>query len=187
MIYEQNTVRTLYKKLLAFYPPGFKKRLGESMEQTFNDLYREQKRQTDRRMFGPILWLFIETAIGIFRERLLLIREGDIMQAILTNLRAPALISFLLILPFMILEVVNRRNFNEGFPIPLFVFMWVLPILFIVTLMPVVRNLRRAGNSLMASPVNLLIRVVIFVLIAWMWTSIIIYQMPCFMGVPNCD
>ena len=109
------------------------------------------------------------------------------MQTILTNLKLPVLISSILVIPFMIMEVMNRRNFNEGFPIPLFVFMWVLPIIFIVTLMPIVRDLRRAGNSLMASPVNLLIRVVILIFIAWMWTSILIDQMPCFLGVPNCD
>lgn len=186
MIYEQNTIRQLYKRLLAFYPRVFREQLGESMDQTFNDLYMEQKRQTDRAWFGPMLWIFIETAIGIFRERLMLISEGDSMPTILTNLRSPAIISLILVVPFMIMEAVNRRNFDEGFPIPLFVIMWVLPIIFIVTLMPIVRSVR-AGNSFIASPVNLLIRVVILVFIAWMWTGILIDQMPCFLGVPNCD
>ena len=108
------------------------------------------------------------------------------MKNIFMNFRSPALISLILLVPFMIMEVVNRRNFNEGFPIPLFVIMWVLPILFIVTLMPIVRNVR-AGNSIIASPINLLIRVIILVFIAWMWTGILIDQMPCFLGVPNCD
>jgi hypothetical protein len=40
-MYEQNTVRTLYKRLLSLYPQEFKERLGESMQQTFNDLYKE--------------------------------------------------------------------------------------------------------------------------------------------------
>ena len=56
------------------------------------------------------------------------------MQSILTNLRWPAIISFLLIVPFMVfivMEVVNRQNSNEGFPIPSFVMMWLLPLLFI--------------------------------------------------------
>jgi hypothetical protein len=183
-MYEQTTVRTLYKKLLTFYPQEFKEQFGESMEQTFNDLSKE--RQTGGGWFGFMLWTFGETAAGILREHLLLITEGDFMQTILTNLKLPVLISSMLVIPFMIMEVVNRRNFNEGFPIPLFIFMWVLPILFVVTLMPIVRNVR-AGNNLMASPVNLLIRVVILVFIAWMWTSLLIDQMPCFLGVPNCD
>jgi len=186
MTCEQNTVRNLYKKLITLYPPAFREQLGKSMEQTINDLYNEHKRQTDRRLFGPVLWIFFETAIGIFRERLLLISEAEIMQNMLTTLRSPALISLILVVAFMIMEVVNRRNFNEGFPIPLFVIMWVLPIIFIVTLMPIVRNVR-ARNSLIACPVNLLIRVVILVFIAWMWTGILIDQMPCFLGVPSCD
>jgi hypothetical protein len=173
MAYAQRTIHTLYKKLIRFYPQEFRERLGDSMEQTFNDLYNEQKRQTEQGWFSPVLWIFVETAIGIFRERLLLIMEGDIMQTILTNLRLPAIVSFLLILPFMIMEVVNRRNFNEGFPIPLFVFMWILPMLFLLIGMPIVRNIR-AGNSILANPIALLIRVAID-------------QMPCFLGVPNCD
>jgi hypothetical protein len=133
-----------------------------------------------------MIWIFIEIAVGNFSERLSLIIEGDIIQAILTNLRLPALISLLLVIPFMIMEVVNRRGFNEGFPIPLFVMMWLLPLSFILTVMPIVRNLR-AGNSLITQPVSLLIRIVILVFVAWMWTSLLIDQMPCFLGVPNCD
>jgi hypothetical protein len=102
------------------------------------------------------------------------------------TLRSPALISLLLVIPFMVMEVADRRGFNEGFPIPLFVIMWLLPLSFILTAMPMVRNLQ-AGNSLMAQPVNLLIRIVILVFVAWMWTSLLIDQMPCFLGVPNCD
>jgi len=64
--------------------------------------------------------------------------------------------------------------------------MWLLPLIFILTVMPIVRNLR-AGNSLIAQPVSLLIRIVILVSVAWMWTSLLIDQMPCFLGVPNCD
>jgi uncharacterized membrane protein len=108
------------------------------------------------------------------------------MKNILANLRSPAIFSLLLVLPFMILELVNRRNFNAGFPIPLFVFMWLLPMLFILILMPIVRNVR-AGNSIVVNPIILLIRVIFLALIIWMWFGIVIDQMPCFLGVPNCD
>ena len=156
------------------------------MEQTFNDLVRERQR-AEPGLFGFVLWTFIETITGIMQEHGLLMTKGGSMKNIFMNFRSPALISLILVIPFMIMEVLNRRNFNEGFPIPLFVIMWVLPIIFIVTLMPIVRNLRRAGNSLIASPVNLLIRVVILVFIVWMWMGLLIDQMPCFLGVPNCD
>ena len=108
------------------------------------------------------------------------------MKNTLANLRSPALISLIFVVPFMIMELVNRQNFNKDFPIPLFIIMWLLPMIFIVILMPIVRNVQM-GNSLMAHPINLLIRVVFLILIAWMWISLLIDQMPCFLGVPNCD
>ena len=108
------------------------------------------------------------------------------MQTLLTNFRLPALISFLLVIPFMIMEVANRRNLSEGFPIPLFVIMWLLPLLFILTVTPIIRNVR-AGNSLLATPILLLVRVVFLSFLVWMWFGILLDQMPCFLGVPNCD
>jgi len=70
MAYDQETVRTLYKKLLSLYPRAFRERLGESMEQTFNDLCNERKQQTERGLFGFVLWMFIETSAGIVKENL---------------------------------------------------------------------------------------------------------------------
>ena len=186
MNYEQETVYALYKKLLNLYPQGFREQLGESMQQTFNDLYNEQKRQTIPVLFGFVLWMFTETFIGIIQERILLIKEMNPMKNILTNLRSPAIISLLLIIPFMIMEVVNRPNFNEGFPIPLFGILWLMPLIFIVILMPIVRSVE-AGNGIMANPISLFLRVIFLVLIAWMWIGIVKDQMPCFCGLPNCD
>jgi hypothetical protein len=185
MAFDQNIVHALYKKLITLYPRVFRERLGESMEQTFQDLWNEEQ-QTKQELPSFILWTFSETAIGIFRERLLLISPGDIMQTILTNLRLPALISLLLVIPFMILELVNRRNFNESFPFPLFGFLWFLPIIFIVTLTPIVQTVR-TGNSVLVKPISLLLRVALLLFIAWFWGSLVIDQLPCFLGVPNCD
>jgi hypothetical protein len=184
MVSDQSTIRTLYKRLIACYPKAFREQLGESMEQTFEDLYKE--RQAEAGWFGFILWMFIETSMGIIQERILLIREMNPMKNIVTNLRSPAIISLLLVLPFMILEWVNRRNLHEGFPIALVGLMWLLPILFIISMMPILRNIR-AGNNIIATPVILLLRVVFLPFIAWLWVSLLIDQMPCFLGVPNCD
>ena len=150
-MYEQQTARRLYKKLISLYPQGFKERLAESMEQTFQDLWNE-KRQTKKELFGFVLWTFIETAIGIFREHLLLISPGDLMQTILKPLGSSALISLLLILPFMIMEVVNRRNFHEDFPFVLFFVLWLNLFAINLILLPIVRG-RRTGNHDMANPV----------------------------------
>jgi hypothetical protein len=121
------------------------------MEQTFNDLCTE-KRRAKSKLFGFVLWTFIETVIGIFREHLLLISPGDIMQTVLRTLGSSGVISFLLILPFMIMEVVNRRNFNEDFPIFLFFVMWFNLFAISLILLPIVRS-RRTGNQDIANPV----------------------------------
>ena len=108
------------------------------------------------------------------------------MKNMFLTLRSPALISLLLIIPFMVMEVVNRWGFNEGFPFPLFIIMWLLPVLFILTGMPILRNMR-AGDNMLAKPGLLLIRVVLLIFIAWFGGTLLIDQMPCFLGVPNCD
>ncbi len=102
------------------------------------------------------------------------------------NLKVPAIVSAVLVLPFMILELVNRRDFHDGFPIVLFGLMWLLSLSFIVILMPVLRS-PPAGNRNMPNPLSLLPRIVFLILIAWLWVDLILDQMPCFLGVPNCD
>ena len=108
------------------------------------------------------------------------------MTTMLKKLESPSLISFILVLPFIILEWVNRRDFHEGFPVVLFGLMWLIPVVFMLILMPVIRN-ARAGNSIMTNPMPLFIRVAFLVFITIVWTNILIDQMPCFLGVPFCD
>lgn len=144
-------VHALYRRLLSFYPGEFREQLGVSMEQTFQDLWNE-KRQTKKELFGFVLWTFIETAIGILREHLLLISPGDVMQSILKPLGSSVLISLLLIVPLMIMEVVNRRNLNEEFPFMLFFVMWLNLFAIGSILLPIMRG-RRTGNHDMANPV----------------------------------
>src|SRR5919108_5585743 len=182
MMFERDIVSRLYRKLLTFYPRQFRELLEEPMEQTFNDLMHE-RRQTKQQLFGFILWTFAETTGGILQEHISVLKQGDTMQTFFTNLRSAALISFLLILPLMIMEVVNRQDFNEGFPALLFVIMWLLPVIFIIILTPIVRNIR-AGNNLLASPIKLLLSVTFLVLLTIVWTHALIDQMPCFLGVP---
>ena len=94
-------IRALYRKLLTLYPQRFKEQLGESMEQTFNDLYRE--RQTKPGRFRFVLWTFVETAMGIIREHVLLITKGATMKTTLAYPRFAALISaILLVVAFIV-------------------------------------------------------------------------------------
>ena len=91
-------------------------------------------------------------------------------------------------LPFAILEALNNTitRQNAFGLILLFGVLWLLPMAFILILMPVVRTVR-AGQSVMANPIALLFKVALLVFIAWFWGSLFIDQLPCFLGVPNCD
>lgn len=110
------------------------------------------------------------------------------IKSIIATLGSAALISFILVLPFAILESLNHTITRQNAPglILLFGLLWLLPVAFIVILAPIMRT-ARAGNSVLANPINLLFRVAFLVLIAMMWGGLLIDQLPCFLGVPNRD
>lgn len=109
-----------------------------------------------------------------------------LMKKTITGLVLPAGLGLMAVLPFLFLELINRRGFQGGFPIPLFVFLWFLPTAFTFVLLPVLHTLK-AGNKLLANPVRLWLRLAFLAFTAWLWLGILQDQMPCFMGVPNCD
>ena len=188
MMDEQKAVHRLYRKLVNLYPSGFKERLAESMQQTFNDLYEE--RRTESAWFGFILWTFAETGMGIFREHVLLITEGATMRTMISNPRLAPVISFILcVLPFMILEWATRSNAPRSDASPmLWVVLWLLSTGFIVVLMLLVRNARRAraGNRILTNPFSLLLNAIFLAAFAWQWLALVIDQMPCFLGGSGC-
>jgi hypothetical protein len=145
MPHEQNTVSRLYRRLLKLYPRAFRDRLGESMQQTFDDLYNEQQRQTKMGVFGFVLWMFLDTVVAILRERLQLMAKGEIMHITFKNIASSALMASLLILPLMTMQFVNRRHLNEEFPFMLFFGMWLAPFAISMNLLPIVRAWR-TGN-----------------------------------------
>lgn len=116
------------------------------------------------------------------------LQHEDPSKNIAANLKSAALISFIIVLPFALLESLNNTITKQNAPdlIVLFGLLWLLPMAFAVILMPVVRAVR-AGNSVTANPFNLLLRVAFLALIALMWGGLLADQLPCFMGAPNCD
>ena len=104
----------------------------------------------------------------------------------LGNFKTPALISSVLMVPFLLLELVNGRILRDGFPVVLFGFMWFLILSFFVILIPTVRSPADA-NGAMQKFIGPSLRVILLILIAGMWTGLIHDQLPCFLGVPNCD
>jgi hypothetical protein len=67
------------------------------MEQTSNDLCKERKQQAEYSQVGFVLWIFVETALGIIREHVLLITEGATMKSTIAIPRSTALISAILL------------------------------------------------------------------------------------------
>ena len=108
------------------------------------------------------------------------------MKNFLSNLKIPAIVSLILVAPFMLMEFVNRRQYHEGYPIVLFIVLWILPFIFIAIVTPLARD-ARAGVDILARPLSLGVKVSILLLLATMWFGLVIDQMPCFMGVPMCD
>lgn len=95
-------------------------------------------------------------------------------------------LGFVLLVPLIILEIVNRWKFDESFPWALFIFAWVLQTVFVFIFIPIVKNIQ-LGKSLKEKPIELAWRVVLLILIAYIWSGWVIDQWPCLMGVPNCD
>ena len=194
MARERDPAAALYRRLLRLYPRAFRERLGESMEQTFADARAGRARQAGPRRLGFLLWTFLETAAGIVREQVVLVRRGVGMKTFRSRLRLAALLSFLLVLPFMVLELTFNSAGRQAIPVAkygldmavLFGVLWMLPLLFILGLMPIVQGVR-SGASLTASSVRLAIRVACLALIAAAWAAILGDQLPRFLGVPNSD
>jgi len=105
------------------------------------------------------------------------------MKTFTKNLKSPLILSSLLVLPFILLEIINRRSYKEGFPGLLFGILWVLPIVFMLVLKPTLQHIRNREYR----EVRLWLGVAILILTAILWIVILLDQMPCFLGVPNCD
>lgn len=100
------------------------------------------------------------------------------------SLWLPTVVGFLLVVPFAVLELVNRRGFNDGFPFVLFALLWMLPATLVSLSMSTIKVFRSDRARASAS---LVLRIITLGVIAWFWISLLTDQMPCFLGVPNCD
>jgi hypothetical protein len=104
----------------------------------------------------------------------------------LSTLLTAGLTSSVLIAPLVLLELRYGTHNYSSFPYPVFAILWVLPPLFVFTIAPLIRPVR-PGGSVLAHPMTLLLRVAVLALIGMLWTQLLTDQLPCFLGVPNCD
>lgn len=259
MIFEQKKIKSLYRKLISLYPGEFRKRFGESMEQTFNDVCNEQKQVRGKISLGFVVSTFAETSVSVIEENLeganqmnywlktfgiaaivsllftavfftvgtffsdnpdlqpgnfsfphwdffrswliltlvftpivsgLRNRESMSMKDWLMPFGGAILFGLLLIAPFAFMEYWNNQRIQSGefqFPFLLFFGLWLSPVIFFLGATPIVRALR-TGESVLAHPVSLTLRVVFLSILAILWLNLIRDQMPCFLGgVPGCD
>jgi hypothetical protein len=98
----------------------------------------------------------------------------------------PAVFGVAAVVPFAILEGINSGGFSEGFPAVLFGFLWLLSAAFAFVLRPIVLDARE-GYPILARPGSLALRVAALTALACAWGAIVMDQMPCLLGVPNCD
>ena len=194
-------IHALYKKLLTLYPQRFRERLGESMEQTFRDLYRAHNEQTISRFF--VLSIFTETAFGIVREHLFLFKEADIMKNILANPTSAAIISFILAFPIGFLRLVLGSDIEPlvapiesvltidgsqpnalGYTI-ICGGLLLLPVAFVLNLRPMLNKGSPAGNRRLYM-LNIIVGSAILLLIIFIWGGLILEEIYCLRGI-RCD
>ena len=123
------------------------------------------------------------------------------MKTILADPKLSAVSTILLALPFMCLVMSGVLGLElslgpldlfltaEGSRLGSFIVLGTLILSLLglaVSLALVVRGVR-AGNGIMAYPVNLLAAVAILFCLLILFGAIIIDQYPCWIGVPNCD
>ncbi len=113
------------------------------------------------------------------------------MKATLTR---AMLVASALVAPLLYLELrYASRNYAQGplppvvqFPIPLFIILWLIPVVSVLVAAPLMRA-AHAGQNLLDRPVALAVRVAFLLIAALLWAGIVADQWPCFMGLPNCD
>ena len=193
----------LYRKLVSIYPKDFKDRLAESMEQTFNDLYKE-KQNTNQSLFSFITWTFVETSTSILHEHIFSIRETN-MKSIMTNHKSVATISFLLALPIGLVYLIFVSDIkfltqilNQWFTVTrdggdinilgrivIYGSMLLLPIAFVFNLIPMLKKDETNGARTLHK-INLFVGAIILLLILFTWGGLTLESIYCAQGI-RCD
>jgi len=116
------------------------------------------------------------------------LQNAEPIKNIATHIKSAALISLILVLPFAILEILHNTITKQNAPglILLFALLWLLATAFIVLFAPILQSIR-AGKNLLANPVTLFFKVIFLLIIVAVWGVVFVDQLPCFIGIPNCD
>jgi len=198
---EQKTIHILYKKLINLYPQRFKEQFGDSMEQTFNDLYKGKQ---NKESYYFVIWVFTETMIAVVKEHFLLLTETN-MKSLITNPKSAAVISTFLALPLGLIYLAflseidflvrplnqlltingNGGDINMLGRIVLYGSLLLLPTAFILNLIPMLRKDTINGTRTLQK-VNIFVGVFILLIIISTWGGLILESIYCTQGI-RCD
>jgi hypothetical protein len=103
--------RRWYAGLLRLYPKSYRERFGDGMQQTFNDLVREQQ-EIGNGLLRFIIWVFVETSFGIARENVMSLNTRAVTKSV-----AHALIGtgVLLLIPLTLQLTIGTGVDGQGF------------------------------------------------------------------------
>jgi hypothetical protein len=107
------------------------------------------------------------------------------MILIATKVKVATLVGTGIMLPFLFLEIYNRHQYSEPFPVMLFAILWFALSIAIFLLHPIIKIFQTGISDL--SAINIVIRSVAIISLTVFCLMIIVDQMPCFLGVENCD
>jgi hypothetical protein len=113
MAHERATARyrRWYAGLLRLYPKSYRERFGDGMQQTFNDLVREQ-RENGEGLLRFVIWVFVETSIGIARENVMSVNTQAVTRSIAHALIGTAV---LLLIPLTLQLTIGTGVDGQGF------------------------------------------------------------------------
>lgn len=115
-------------------------------------------------------------------------KNEDALKNPAANPWTAAAVGLVSVLPFALFEFASNTLTTRSAPgvAALFGLLWLLAAAFVFIMTPLARE-ARAGGGVAAKPVSLLLRVTFSALILLTWVGIVADQLPCFLGVPNCD
>ncbi|HOW91607.1 MAG TPA: hypothetical protein PK883_04750 [Anaerolineaceae bacterium] len=108
------------------------------------------------------------------------------MNPKLKRLFTPILFGLLCVLPFTIMEIVNLGRIPDPFPYAIFLYLWLMFALFLICLFAIVRLAKSRVSKQERLPA-LLLNALVLLFTVMTIVYLLADQMPCFLGVPNCD
>ena len=98
----------------------------------------------------------------------------------------PILLGLLCTLPFTVMESVNLGRIPDPFPYAIFLYLWLMFALFFMSLFAILR-LAKSRISRKERLPAILLNALVFFFSVMSLAYLLADQMPCFLGVPNCD